>query len=82
MSAGDVLKTSIGDVPWSYIWAVWDVLRTLHYEVVRASYCNNLRTSVKDALRMSVGDIPWRLTLHSGTYGDVHKTSFLDVLRT
>ena len=29
-----------------------DVLRTLHWDVVRTSYCKVVRTLVKDALKM------------------------------
>ena len=52
-SARGVLNTSVGDVPWRYMWRQYgDVLRT--------SYFNVLRTSVEDDLRMSIGNVPWR----------------------
>ena len=37
-----------------------DVLNTLSWELLRASYFNVLRTLIEDVLRTSVGDITWR----------------------
>ena len=52
-SAGGVLNTSVGDVPWRYMWRQYGA-------VLRTSYFNVLRTSAEDNLRMSIGNVPWR----------------------
>ena len=37
-----------------------EVLRTLHWDILRTSCYNVPRTSVEDILRLPVGDVPWR----------------------
>ena len=37
-----------------------DVLRKLHWNVLKKSYFNVLRMLVKDTLKTSAGDVPWR----------------------
>ena len=45
-----------------------DVLKTLHWDVLRTSCFNVLRTSVEDILRTSVGNVTSRYTEdHMGT---------------
>ena len=44
------------------------ILRTLYWDVLRASYFNVLWTSVEVVLRTLVGDVPWRyIEDHVGT---------------
>ena len=52
-----------------------DVLRTLHWYLLRTSYLNLGRGRPQD---VSEGR---PLALHRGPYGDVHGSSFADVLR-
>ena len=50
-SVEDVHETSVGEVPWRYIWD--------HFHVLGTSVGDVFRTLVGDVLRTLAGDVPW-----------------------
>ena len=71
-SAGDVFKTSVGDIPWCYMRTVW------------GHPGDGTLERRQDVIFQRPKDVGrgLSLALHRGPNGDVHRMFFGDVLRT
>ena len=79
MSAGEVAKTSVGDVPWHYMRTIWGCPQNATLERPQDVIFQRSK-DVGRGLPENV-DRGRPLALQEGPYGDVHRTSFGDVLR-